>query len=142
MNRALELAQEAASVGEVPVGALVVRNGEIVAEARNEKEASNQATHHAEILAIEKASEILGRWRLTDCELYVTLEPCLMCSGAVLQARLGKVFYGASDPKFGAVESLYQTLTDARSNHRCEVTGGIMADESAALLKTFFRERR
>lgn len=142
MNRALELAQEAANGGEVPVGALIVRNGEIVSEARNEKESAGQATHHAEILAIEKASEILGRWRLTDCELYVTLEPCLMCSGAVLQARLAKVFYGAADSKFGAVHSLYETLTDPRSNHRVEVTGGIMADESARLLKTFFKERR
>lgn len=142
MNRALELAQEAANDGEVPVGALVVRNSEIVAEARNEKEAAGQATHHAEILAIEKASEILGRWRLTDCELYVSLEPCLMCSGAALQARLKKVVFGASDPKFGAVTSLYETLTDSRANHQCEVIGGVFAEKSAELLKTFFRERR
>ena len=142
MNRALELAQEAANDGEVPVGALIVRNGEIVAEARNEKEASGQATHHAEILVIEKASEILGRWRLTDCELYVTLEPCLMCAGALIQARVARVVYGAADPKFGAVESLYSCLSDSRANHQCEVLGGVMADESALLLKTFFRERR
>jgi tRNA(adenine34) deaminase len=142
MNQALELAQEAALAGEVPVGALIVRNGEIVARARNEKESSNMATHHAEILAIEKASEILGKWRLTDCELYVSLEPCLMCCGAILQARVPQVYFGAKDPKFGAVESLYQTLTDERANHRCQVHGGIMAEKSAELLKTFFRERR
>lgn len=143
MKRALELAQKADAEDEVPVGAIVVRHGsEIVAEAWNDKEGSGLATHHAEILAIEKASEVLGRWRLIDCELYVTLEPCLMCAGAILQARIPKLYYGAKDPKFGAVDSLYKTLNDERSNHRVEVQGGLLADESAALLKDFFKRQR
>lgn len=142
MDQALALAKTAAANGEVPVGALIVHNGEILTSACNTKEASTCPTHHAELLAIEAAAKSLGRWRLSDCDLYVTLEPCLMCAGAIVQARLRRVIYGTPDPKGGAVESLYQTLTDARLNHRPQVTRGVRADESAEILRSFFQGRR
>jgi tRNA(adenine34) deaminase len=142
MEKALELARKAQDANEVPVGALVVLNGQIIAEAWNEKESSKIPTHHAEILAIERAAQKLGRWRLNDCELYVTLEPCLMCSGAIVQARLGHVFYGATDPKGGAVASLYQVLQDPRLNHRPQVTGGVLGEACAQILTDFFRKKR
>jgi tRNA(adenine34) deaminase len=142
MLRALELAQEAGKKGDVPVGALVVCNGEIVSEAFNEKEASNQPCHHAEILAIERAATKLGRWRLTDCELYVTLEPCLMCAGAIVHARLNRVIFGTRDPKAGAVVSLFNALNDSRLNHRPEVQEGMLANEASQMLSQFFRDRR
>jgi tRNA(adenine34) deaminase len=142
MKRALELAQKAAAAGDVPVGALIVRNDEILAEAFNEKEAVKIPSCHAEILAIERAALKLDRWRLIDCDLYVTLEPCLMCAGAIVQARLRSVIYGATDPKGGAVESLYQVLSDGRLNHRPNVIGGVKAEECSQMLSQFFAARR
>lgn len=142
MKRALDCARTVTQLGEVPVGALIVYKGDVIAESGNTKEATTCATGHAEINVIQKACEILGTWRLNDCDLFVTLEPCLMCAGAIIQARLGRVFIGAMDPKTGAVESLYKVLSDPRLNHRPEVYTGLMADESSALLKSFFKIRR
>lgn len=142
MLRALALAEKARAQGDVPVGAVVVQNGEIIAEAYNEKEISNQPCHHAEMLAIERAAQKLGRWRLTDCDLYVTLEPCIMCAGAIVHARFAKVFFGTRDPKAGAVVSLYNILSDTRLNHRPEVHEGLLATEASQMLTQFFRERR
>jgi tRNA(adenine34) deaminase len=142
MARAIELAKFAAENGDVPIGAVMVRNGEIIAEASNEKEATKVPTCHAEMLIIERTALKLDRWRLIDCDLYVTLEPCIMCAGAIVQARLRSVTYGAPDPKAGAVESLYQVLSDGRLNHRPLISGGVMADECGQLLKDFFAEKR
>lgn len=142
MTRALELARKAGEAGDVPIGAVIVRNGEILVEAFNEKEALKVPSCHAEILAIERAALKLDRWRLIDCDLYVTLEPCVMCAGAIVQARLRSVTYGARDPKGGAVESLYQVLSDSRLNHRPIVTGGILESECSEILKNFFAARR
>lgn len=142
MKAALSQAQIASERGEVPIGALIVRNGEIVAASGNTKEADTCATGHAEIRVIQEACKKLGAWRLSDCSLYVTLEPCLMCAGAIIQARLKEVVIAALDPKAGAVSSLYQTLNDPRLNHSPEVFSGLMAEESSALLKDFFKKRR
>lgn len=142
MKRALEVAQKAAAAGDVPVGALIVRNGEVLAEAFNEKEALNLPSCHAEMLVIEKAAMKLERWRLIDCDLYVTLEPCVMCAGAIVQARLRSVTYGAKDPKAGAVESIYQILSDGRLNHRPIVVGGVLEQECSDMLTKFFAEKR
>ena len=142
MTRALELAREAGDRGETPIGAVIVCDGEIVAEAGNHKELSQDPLGHAEVIAIRKAAEKLGRWRLSGCSVYVTLEPCTMCSGAIIHARLERVIYGATDPKAGAVTSLYQILADPRLNHAPEVIGGVMEAESAALLKDFFKSLR
>ena len=142
MARALELADKAAQAGDVPVGAVIVRNGEILAEAFNEKEALKVPSCHAEILAIERAALKLDRWRLIDCDLYVTLEPCLMCAGAIVQERLRSVVYGTKDPKAGAVESIYQVLSDGRLNHRPLVSSGVLENECSTVLKKFFAERR
>lgn len=136
------MAQKAADLGEVPVGAVVALDGAIIAEAYNTKETALCATGHAEINAIQKACSNLGRWRLTDCELYVTLEPCLMCAGAIIQARFKRVIMGALDPKGGAVKSLFQVLQDDRLNHRPEVASGVLAEECAQILKDFFKARR
>jgi tRNA(adenine34) deaminase len=142
MKRALELAQAAGSRGETPIGAVVVCDGEIVGEAGNHKEKPGDPLGHAEVLAIRQAAEKLGRWRLSGCTLYVTLEPCTMCAGAVVHARLDRVVYGARDPKAGAVHSLYQILADPRLNHSPEVIEGVLADEAGAVLKDFFRALR
>ena len=142
MGQALDLARQAAAEGEVPVGALVVCDGEVVGQAYNRKERDTCATHHAELLAIQEASKKLGRWRLTGCHLYVTLEPCVMCAGAIVGARLDRVFYGATDPKAGAVESLFQVLSDHRLNHSPQVEGGILAKPCGLALKDFFQNRR
>lgn len=142
MSRALSLAAQAGQIGEVPVGALLVWNGAVIAEAFNDKETSLTPTGHAELKVIEKAAQVLKRWRLTDCELYVTLEPCVMCAGAIIQARLKRVIYGARDPKGGAVHSLYEILTDPRLNHRVQVTDGVLGAECAKILTDFFRLRR
>ena len=142
MRRALALATEAAARGEVPVGALIVHEGRIIAEAYNERETKPSALAHAELTAVARACAALGRWRLTGCTLYVTLEPCVMCAGALVQARVDRVVYGARDRKAGAVESLYEVLSDVRLNHRPELTGGVLADECGAVLKAFFRARR
>ena len=143
MLRALELAGTAAAAGEVPVGALIVGpDGAIVFEAGNTREASRDPLGHAEIHAIAGASRALGRWRLTDCTLYVTLEPCVMCAGAIVLARIGRVVYGAADPKAGAVVSLYSILADARLNHRPEITGGALATACGEILTKFFQAKR
>ena len=142
MKKALELAQRAAEHDEVPVGAIVVRGDKIIGEGYNRRESLKKPTAHAEILAIEDAADYLESWRLNGCTLYVTLEPCPMCAGAILNARIDQVVYGASDPKAGAVGSLFQLLGDQRLNHRCDVLSGVLAEESSQLLKTFFEGLR
>ena len=143
MKIALDLARDAAAAGEVPVGAVVVDSqGQIIGTGANRREADQDPVAHAEILAIAQAAHRTGFWRLEDTTLFVTLEPCPMCSGAILNARIPRVVFGATDPKAGAVVSLYRLLEDDRLNHRCEVTGGILADESAKLLSSFFQELR
>lgn len=141
MKEALGLAKKAAECGEVPVGALVVHNGECIASAFNDRENGKNATAHAELLAIQKACQVLGRWRLEDCELYVTLEPCPMCAGAIINARIPRVVYGAKDASGGAFDS----VMNLRSYPLCtkpEVVGGVMAKECSTLLRTFFEEKR
>jgi tRNA(adenine34) deaminase len=142
MRQALELARQAAALGEVPVGALLVHENIVISKAYNERETRPSALAHAEISVLEDACRKLGRWRLSGCTLYVTLEPCVMCAGALVQARVDRVVYGARDPKAGAVESLYQVLSDARLNHRPEVTGGVLAEDCGNLLSEFFKNRR
>ncbi len=142
MNKALELASQAAALGEIPVGAVIVENDQIVAEAFNRKEALKQPLAHAEILVIQAAAEKLGRWRLTGCTLFVTLEPCLMCSGAIIHARLDRVVYAAPDPKTGAVDSLYRVLADSRLNHSPLVASGVLQEQAMLQLKQFFRNLR
>jgi tRNA(adenine34) deaminase len=142
MRAALEEAERGLLGGEVPVGAVVVQDGAIVGGAHNAPIALNDPTAHAEILALREAGRKLGNYRLTGATLYVTVEPCPMCCGAVLQARVARVVYGAADPKAGAVESLYQLLDDARVNHRVETLGGVLAGECGALLREFFETKR
>lgn len=142
MRRALELAAQAALKGEVPVGALMVFENQIISEAYNERETRPSALAHAELTVLAETCEKLKRWRLTGCTLYVSLEPCVMCAGALVQARVTRVVYGARDAKAGAVESLYQVLSDARLNHRPEITGGVLAPECGQLLSAFFKARR
>ena len=142
MQIALEEANKALENGEVPVGAIIVKDGEIIAKNHNQRESLNDSTAHAEILAIREASNISGSWRLNDATIYVTLEPCPMCAGAMVQGRLKRLVYGAKDPKAGAVESLYNIVQDKRLNHRMEVTPGVLEEECATILKDFFRTRR
>jgi len=142
MRRALELAEEAARWGEVPVGAVVVENGRIVGEGFNRRETWRDGTAHAEMLAIEEASRRLGGWRLTNCVLYVTLEPCPMCAGAIVLSRVQRVVYGATDAKGGAVASKVRLLEPGLWNHAPQITSGILADDCAKLLTDFFRKRR
>ncbi len=142
MSRALELAAEARDLGEVPVGALVVRSGRIIAQAYNLRETLHDPTAHAERLALTRAGRALASWRLDGCILYVTLEPCAMCAGAIVLSRIARLVYGATDPKAGACESLYRLASDPRLNHRPEITAGIMAAECGEILSEFFQERR
>ncbi|MFP5518262.1 MAG: tRNA adenosine(34) deaminase TadA [Bdellovibrionia bacterium] len=142
MNKVLKLATKAGARGEVPVAAVVVGPEGLIASAINQRETLQTPLGHAEILALHRAAKKRNNWRLEDCTLYVNLEPCLMCAGAISQARVGTVVYGAADPKGGAVESLYQTLTDQRLNHRCEIHSGICAHESSQLLTDFFQNKR
>ena len=142
MRQALQLAARAAAAGEVPVGALIVADAKVIATAHNERESTPSALAHAEIWVIARACAHLNRWRLSGCTLYVTLEPCVMCAGAIVQSRIDRVVYGARDPKAGAVESLYQVLADGRLNHRPAVTAGVLADECGQCLSQFFRDRR
>ncbi len=142
MSEALALAAQAAERGEVPVGAIVVHEGQIVGAAFNLKEERKNPIAHAEILAIEKAARSLGRWRLSGCTLYVTLEPCLMCAGAMIHARIDRLVYAAADPKTGAVHSLYTVLSDARLNHKPVVESGILQEKASTQLKDFFRRLR
>ncbi len=142
MARALELAREAAAIGEVPVGAVIAFEGEIVAEAANRREIDADPLAHAELLAIDAAAKRLGRWRLWGCTLVVTLEPCPMCAGAIINARVDGVVFGASDPRAGAAGSVLQVLDHPSLNHRPWVRHGICAETSAGLLREFFRARR
>ncbi len=141
MHQALELARQAQAEGEVPVGCVIVRKGEIVGRGRNRREAEKSALAHAEVEAIRDACRNLGGWRLWDCELYVTLEPCAMCAGAILSARIPKVIYGARDEKFGAVDSVC-SLFSMEFNHHPEVVSGVCEAEASALMQSFFRELR
>jgi tRNA(adenine34) deaminase len=142
MDRALAQARAALAHDDVPVGAVVVRDGQVLSEACNRREAEQDPTAHAEILALRQAAAALGSWRLDGCTLYVTLEPCTMCAGAMVLARLPALVFGAADPKAGAVGSLYDLVREPRLNHRVDVTGGVLADECGALLTRFFRVRR
>ena len=142
MNLALQEAQKAVFQNEVPVGAVVVFNDEMIAKACNQKETLPSPIAHAEIIALHRAAQKLKRWRLTDATLYVTLEPCAMCAGALVQSRIKTVVFGAHDPKAGAVESVFQILTHEKLNHRCEVIGGVLREPCSQILSDFFREKR
>lgn len=142
MRLALAEAEAAASKGEVPVGAVVVCDGEVIASAHNLRETNADPAAHAEFLALEEAAEKLERWRLSDCTVYVTLEPCAMCAGLMVNARIARCVFGASDPKAGACGTLFSLQDDERLNHAFEVRSGVLEDECRALLQNFFRERR
>lgn len=142
MRRALENARVAGEAGEVPVGAVVVLDSRVIGEAGNRTINDADPSAHAEILALRQAAKAAGNHRLPGAVLYVTLEPCAMCAGAMVQARIGRVVYGAPDPRAGAAGSVFQVLREPRLNHRCEVTGGVLEEESTALLHDFFRRRR
>lgn len=142
MSRALELAREAAAAEEVPVGAVIVRDGRVLGEGHNRTVGDADPTTHAEVVAIRRAAAALGDWRLLDTTLYVTLEPCTMCAGAIVLARIPRVVFGAADPKAGMAGSLGNLLQDPRLNHRCDVSSGVLADDAGELLRSFFRERR
>jgi len=144
MLRALELAREAASIGEVPIGAVVydTASGKIIGEGSNRREIDHDPAAHAELIAIRKACDTIGDWRLNHCTLVVTLEPCPMCAGLIVNARVGRLVYGATDPKAGATDTLFRLTTDPRLNHRVEPIGGFMAAECGRLLKDFFRSLR
>jgi tRNA(adenine34) deaminase len=142
MRRALQAARAACARGEVPVGAVAVREGAIIASAGNGMERRGDATAHAEMLVLRRVARIVGGWRLDGVTVYATLEPCPMCAGAMVQARITACVYGARDPKKGADGSVYDVLRNAHNNHRIEVTSGVAGDEAAALLQDFFRARR
>lgn len=142
MKAALKEAKKAYDKLEVPVGAVIVKDRKIIARAHNLKETKNDTTKHAEILAIQKASKKLNSWRLIDCEMYVTLEPCSMCAGALINSRIKKVYIGASDPKTGAVGSVFNLLEDYTFNHKVEYEKGVLQDECESILKEFFKELR
>ncbi|OCS84876.1 tRNA adenosine(34) deaminase TadA [Caryophanon tenue] len=142
MNEALKEAEKAYALGEVPIGAVIVYEGEIIGRAHNLRETTQNATTHAELMAIQQACDKIGSWRLEDTTLYVTLEPCPMCAGAILQSRVPNVIYGARDIKAGCVDSLYRLLNDSRFNHECHVTEGVLADECGSILTRFFQELR
>ena len=142
MRLALREAERATRHGDVPIGAVVVLGDEVIGAGGNERELRNSPLAHAEMIAIEQAAAHMGSWRLLDTTLYVTLEPCPMCAGAIVQARMPRLVYGATDEKAGAAGTLYNVCQDARLNHSLEVTAGVLADESVALLRAFFRARR
>jgi tRNA(adenine34) deaminase len=142
MEEALEAAKACLAWGDVPIGAVVTREDRVVAAFGNERERRGDPTAHAEILALRAASEVLGSWRLEGCTMYVTLEPCAMCAGALVLARLDRLVYGAADPKAGFAGSLGDLVRDPRLNHRLEVTGGVRAEEAGELLREFFGQRR
>jgi len=142
MKMALELAEQAYAIDEVPVGAVITHGGRVIAAAHNQREQLHDPTAHAEMIAITQAAESLSSWRLNGCTLYVTLEPCPMCAGAALNARIPNVVYGAADPKGGAVDSVFKLLSDARLNHRADVVQGVMQDQCGEILTRFFRKRR
>ena len=142
MGEALRLARKAFEHEEVPVGAVVVRDGKIIARAWNQVEMLKDATAHAEMLAITQAEAAVGDWRLNDCDLYVTKEPCPMCAGAIVHVRIRRVIFGCADPRGGAAGSALNLLQMPTLNHRCEIRSGVLADESASLLQSFFQARR
>jgi tRNA(adenine34) deaminase len=142
MRLALDEAEQALREEEVPIGAVIVQEGRVIASAHNQREQLHDPTAHAEMIAITQAAEMLQSWRLEGCGLYVTLEPCPMCAGAILQARIPLVVYGAADPKAGAVHSLYHLLEDPRLNHRCEVVAQVLADPCGQILSRFFQAQR
>lgn len=142
MQLALDLAKQAAANNEVPVGAIVVKDGVVIGRGANAPIGLNDPTAHAEVIAMREATQHLGNYRLVDCTLYVTLEPCAMCSGAIQHARIAKLVYGASDPKTGACGSVVNLMAEPKLNHHCEVLGGVMADECGAILSGFFKQRR
>jgi len=142
MREALEQARAAAHHGDVPVGAVVVHEGRVIARAHNERELRGDPTAHAEVLALRSAAQAVGGWRLAGCTLYVTLEPCVMCAGALQQSRIDRVVFGAADPKGGATGTLYNVAADPRLNHEVDVTHGVLAEESSRLLSEFFAMHR
>lgn len=142
MRQALSEAKQALLEEEVPIGAVIVRGEQVIASAHNQREQLKDPTAHAEMIAITQAATAVGGWRLEECTLYVTLEPCIMCSGAILQARIPLVVFGATDPKAGAVDSLFHLLSDPRLNHRCQVIPGVMAAECGEILTRFFQAQR
>ena len=142
MRHALELAKQSQADGEVPVGAVVVKDGEIVGRGFNAPISRHDPSAHAEMMALRDAAQRLGNYRLVDCELFVTLEPCLMCAGAIMHARIARVVYGASDPKTGACGSVLDVFAERRLNHHTEVTGGVLAEKCGAMLSNFFAMRR
>ncbi len=142
MLLAIRQAEIAEQNGDVPIGAVIVHNNQIIAKAYNQREQLKDPTAHAEIIALTQAAAALDTWRLNGCTIYVTLEPCPMCAGALVLARIDRLVYGCDDPKTGAVKSLYNIVQDDRLNHRLEITSGIMADECSALLQNFFNRRR
>ncbi|WP_233879967.1 tRNA adenosine(34) deaminase TadA [Virgibacillus halodenitrificans] len=142
MLQAIEEAKKAQTINEVPIGAVIVFKNEIIATGHNVRESSQTTLSHAELIAIEQANQIIGSWRLEDCTLYVTLEPCPMCAGAIVQSRIKRVVYGAADPKAGCAGSLMNLLKDPRFNHQVELTSGVMEKECSMLLKDFFKQLR
>ncbi|GGA53093.1 tRNA adenosine(34) deaminase TadA [Paenibacillus physcomitrellae] len=142
MRFAIEEAEKAEAIGEVPIGAIVVKNNEIIGRGHNLRETTHDSTAHAEMIAIRQASEKLGAWRLLDCRLYVTLEPCPMCAGAMVQCRLPVVIYGTTDPKAGCAGTLMNLLQESRFNHRTEVIANVLQEECSSLLSNFFRRLR
>lgn len=142
MKKCIELAQQAAAIGEVPVGAIVVQEDQMVAQAFNRREMDQSPTAHAEVLAIQEAARNLGRWRLNSCTLYVSLEPCVMCAGAIHQSRIGRLVYAATDPKAGAIESVFRIFDSETLNHHPQIERGPCEHAAASLLSSFFRARR
>lgn len=142
MKLAIEEAKKAQKLGEVPIGAIIVKNNEVIASAHNLRETAQLPTAHAEHIAIERASKVVGSWRLEECRLYVTLEPCVMCAGAIVMSRIPKVVYGATDPKGGCSGSLMNLLEESQFNHRAEIVKGVLEQECGYLLRNFFRELR
>lgn len=142
MQIAIEQAKTAQDNGDVPIGAVIVYQNQIIGKAYNQREQLNDPTAHAEIIALTQAAASMESWRLKDCTIYVTLEPCPMCAGALVLARMERLVYGCDDPKTGAVKSLYNIVQDERLNHRLEVTSGVLADECSGLLQEFFQKRR
>jgi len=142
MEQALLEARKAYELDEVPIGAVVVKDGEIIGRGHNLRETCKDPTLHAEMVAIRQAAETLGGWRLTGCELYVTVEPCPMCAGAMIQARIDRLIFGAGDPKAGCAGTLYNLLQDSRFNHQVEIVKGILEEECRQIMKDFFRQKR
>ncbi|SKC91781.1 tRNA adenosine(34) deaminase TadA [Maledivibacter halophilus] len=142
MKEALKEAKKAYNLREIPIGAVIVKNNEIIARGHNLRETAKDPTAHAEIIAIRRASQVLGGWRLTGCDLYVTIEPCSMCAGAIVMARINRLFIGSMDPKGGAAGSLYNIVNDDRLNHKAEVIYNVLSDECSSIMKEFFRSLR